>query len=107
MVQTGPNRGFFLSVENLIDKTRRIFRNWLAERAEATKQHNKGASGSVTDELDYGADEMLWVDENKVAGLKVRVEESKGRRDLPMLLHKDEDQAVRYVHFGACFPFSR
>ncbi|CAD6593470.1 MAG: hypothetical protein ASARMPRED_007564 [Alectoria sarmentosa] len=95
VVQTGPHRGFFLSVENLIDKTRRIFRNWLAERAEATKQHNKGASGSVTDELDYGADEVLWVDESKVAGLKVRVEESKGRRGLPILLHKDEDQAVR------------
>ena len=96
VVQTGPRRGFFLSVENLIDKTQRIFRNWLAERAEATQKRKTGASNSVTDELDCEIDKVLWVDQNKVVGLRVRVEERKGRKDLPLLYYKDEDQAVSY-----------
>ena len=96
VVQTGPRRGFFHSVENLIDRTQRIFRNWLAESAESTKEHNTGASDSVIDKLGCEVSEMLWIDQNKVAGLRVRVER-KVRRDLPILLHKDEDQAVRYA----------
>lgn len=96
VVQTGPRRGFFLSVENLIDKTQRIFRDWLAERAEATEEHRTGVPDSVTNLLGCDADEMLWVDQNRIVGLRVRVEERKGRRDLPILLHKDEDQAISY-----------
>ena len=96
VVQTGPRRGFFLSVENLIDKTQRIFRSWLAERAETTEEYKPGISDSKTDELGCETDKMLWVDQNKVVGLRVRVEEKKGRRDLPILVHKDEDQAISY-----------
>lgn len=96
VVQTGPRRGFFLSVENLIDKTLRLFRDSLAERAEAIGKHNAGASDSFTDELSYENDEMLWVDQKKIIGLRVRVEERKRRRDLPILVHKDEDQAISY-----------
>ena len=106
VVQTGPRRGFFHSVQNLIDKTQRVFRKWLAERAETTKEHNTGASDGVTNKLGCKVAEMLWIDQNKIAGLRVRVEERKVRRDLPILLHKDEDQAVRYVNFGAYFPYS-
>ena len=97
VVQTGPRRGFFLSVENLIDKTQRIFRNWLAERAETTEEPKKGASDDVTNFLGCKADEILWIDLNKIVGLRVRVEERKGRKDLPILLHKDEDQAISYT----------
>lgn len=97
VVQTGPRRGFFLSVENLIDKTRRIFRNWLAERAAATEDYKKGGPGSFRSKPGCEADQMLWVDHNKIVGLKVRVEERKGRSNLPILLHKDEDQAVSYT----------
>lgn len=96
VVQTGPRRGFFHSVQNLIDKTQRVFRKWLAERAETTKEHNTGASDGVTNKLGCKVAEMLWIDQNKIAGLRVRVEERKVRRDLPILLHKDEDQAVSY-----------
>lgn len=96
VVQTGPRRGFFLSVENIIDKTQRIFRNWLAEKADATEEHKIGASGTVPSKLGSKADEMLWVDHNKIVGLRVRVEERKGRKDVPILLHKDEDQAISY-----------
>ena len=96
VVQTGPRRGFFLSVENLIDKTQRIFRKWLAERAEATEECKIGGPGNVPSKLGRETDEMLWVDHNKIVGLRVRVEERKGRRELPLLLHRDEDQAISY-----------
>ena len=96
VVQTGPRPGLFLSVENLIDKTQRIFRTWLAERAEAIQNYKNCASNGVTDELGYEADRMLWIDQNKVVGLRLRVEERKGRKTLPILYRKDEDQAISY-----------
>ena len=96
VVQTGPRPGLFLSVENLIDKTQRIFRTWLAERAEAIQNYKKCASNGVTDELGYEADRMLWIDQNRVVGLRLRVEERKGRQCLPILYRKDEDQAISY-----------
>lgn len=96
VVQTGPRRGFFLSVENIIDKTQRIFRNWLAEKAKATEKHMTGASDSVANKLGREADNTLWVDQDKKVGLRVRVEERKGRKDSPILVYKDEDQAISY-----------
>lgn len=60
------------------------------------RKHKAGASDSFTDELSYENDEMLWVDQKKIIGLRVRVEERKRRRDLPILVHKDEDQAISY-----------
>lgn len=61
-----------------------------------TEEYKPGISDSKTDELGCETDKMLWVDQNKVVGLRVRVEEKKGRRDLPVLVHKDEDQAISY-----------
>ena len=84
-----------------MDKTQRIFRKWLAERAHAAEKCKIGGPGNdVPSKLGCQADEMLWVDHNKIVGLRVRVEERKGRRELPLLLHKDEtdeDQAVSYT----------
>ena len=96
VVQTGPRPGLFLSVENLVDKTQRIFSNWLAEEAGAVQKHRKGASNIVTNELGCEADRMLWIDKNKVVGLRLQVEERKGKKDLPLLYRKDEDQAISY-----------
>ena len=95
VVQTGPHRAL-LSVENVIDKTQRLFRKWLAERAEVTEVHQIDASNSVTNELGYEANEIMWIDHNKIVGLKVRVKERKGRTNLPVLFHHDEDQGVSY-----------
>ena len=96
VVQTGPRPGLFLSVENLIDKTQRIFRTWLAERAEALQGYKKCATNGVTDELGYEADRILWIDQNRLVGLRLRVEERKGRKKLPILYREDEDQAISY-----------
>ena len=83
VVQTGPRRGLFLSLENVMDKTLRVTRSWLAERSEAAK------------ELELEG--MLWVDHKKIVGLKMRVQERKWRGEAPILLHRDEDQAISYT----------
>ena len=94
LVQVGPRRGFFISIQNIVEKkTARIFRTWLAEIAERTEHvdaANSPASISPDDES------IVWVDHNKIAGLRVRVNERRWRRDAPILLHRDEDQAVSY-----------
>ena len=95
VVQIGPRRGFFLSLENVMDKTLRIFRKWLAERDEAVKELASGYS--VATALGCEAEGTLWVDQNKIVGLKVRVQERKWRGEAPILLHRDEDQAVSYT----------
>ena len=95
IVQTSSHRAL-LSVENVVDKIQRLFRDWLAARAGATEAHELKASDSVTNELDSEANEILWVDQNKIVGLKVHVKERKGRERLPVLFQDDEDQAVSY-----------
>lgn len=95
VVQTGPRRGFFLSLENVMDKTLRIFRKWLAERGESAKELTNGYSAAAA--LGCEAEGILWVDHNKIVGLKVRVQERKWRGEAPILLHRDEDQAISYT----------
>ena len=97
LVQIGPRRGFFMSIQNIVEKkTTRIFRTRLAEMAKNTKDpvticSMDSLSGSVGED-----NSIIWVDHKKIAGLKIRVMERKWRGDLPVLLHRDEDQAVSY-----------
>lgn len=79
--QTGPRKGIFLSIVDILEKkTFRLFRQWLHTTA---KDHSL---------------EPIWVDgDKKVAGLKVHVQERVWRRENPILLHRDEDQAVNFT----------
>ena len=97
LVEIGPRRGFFMSIQNIVEKkTTRIFRTWLAERAKKRSDTETSYSeASLSTSLDED-DSILWMDLNKVAGLKVRVQERGSRNNMPILLHRDEDQAVSY-----------
>ena len=96
LVQVGPSRGFFLSIESIVEKkTARLWREWLSESAMNTDPSTM-CSDNTVDIDNNGDNSLVWVDKNKVAGLKVRVKERKWRRDAPILLHRDEDQAVSY-----------
>lgn len=97
LVEIGPRRGFFMSIQNIVEqKTTRIFRTWLAERAKKKSDTKTGSSeASLSTSLDED-DSILWMDLNRVAGLKVRVLERGWRNNMPILLHRDEDQAVSY-----------
>ena len=97
LVEIGPRRGFFNSIQNIVEqKTTRIFRTWLAGRAKKTKDTETGCSTSPLSGTLGEDDSILWIDQNRVAGLKVRVQERGWRKDMPVLLHRDEDQAVSY-----------
>lgn len=98
LVQVGPRRGVFLSFIDVVDKrTPRIWREWLAARAEEVTS-NRPSTGS--DEAEYvggRSSSMIWADRGKTMGLKVRVKERKWRGDAPILVHKNEDPAISYL----------
>ena len=104
LVQIGPRRGVFTSSVDAIEtKTIRIWRQWLAERSQEVEGNEIGTPGTLTIEVNekfershMDPNHLVWVDQNRVAGLKLRVKERKWRRDNPILVHKDEDQAVSY-----------
>ena len=97
LVEIGPRRGFFISIQNIIEqKTTRVFRTWLAERAKQTKNTETSRTKASPSGILGEDDSILWMDQNRIAGLKVRVQERGWRQNVPILLHKDEDQAVSY-----------
>ena len=84
-------------------KTTRIWRQWLTEKNESEGKPEEDQSKANANELNEDPakrngdhHKMLWVDQNKIVGLKVQVKERNWRRDAPVLLHRDEDQAVSY-----------
>ena len=95
LVQVGPSRGFFLSIESIVEnKTTRLWRHWLAGAANSSPSRIVEDSHQYIGDMD--TDTLVWVDQTKVAGLKVRVKERTSKRDVPILLHRDEDPAVNY-----------
>ena len=104
LVQVGPRRGVFLSNVDILDKkTLRVWRQWLAMSASNVQKASISSldvepegSSQETRRNDYESEHLVWVDQRKIAGLRVRVTERKWRRDNPILLHRDEDQAVTY-----------
>lgn len=104
LVQIGARRGIFLGLRNIVEKKSiRLFRQWLKEMALGAETASSASCGGSSDGLtsfekgSSGASEVLWVDERtKVAGLKLKVQEKKWRRDVPILRGKDEDPPVSY-----------
>ena len=94
LVQVGPRRGVFLSCVDILRKTiPRIWREWLAESAE-----NPGSPDLETTDLkdERKCRRIIWVDHAHNVGIRARVQERRWRRNAPILIHKDEDQAVSY-----------
>jgi hypothetical protein len=103
----------------------RIWRDWLKGQAKsrfgttvqsrtAFEQRGSGADRggfvdstamSMSNEQDNG---ILWVDEKKNVGLKLRVKEKRWNRNIPVLVHRDEQGTVSYeVEIEGRFSFSR
>ena len=110
LVKLGPRRGVFYSFVNVADGVVRIFRDWLAKRAgEASGRGldpkreslegngEKDVSGMDICIADVQAEaRTLWVDRRRNVGIRVRIKEKNWKRDVPVLLHRDEDPAVTY-----------
>ena len=105
LVQLGPRRGVFLDILRVTEKkTLRIFREWMAQRIRKSSKTaqtgaengRRGTSEDFSCELEE-PDRTLWIDEvNKSAGLKVGIEERRWRRTAPLLMRRDEEEAVSY-----------
>jgi len=110
LVKLGPRRGVFYSFVNVADGVVRIFRDWLAKRADETPTNGPDpGSGNLKESGEmvlpgpdigtpdaYPEARTLWVDIRQNVGIRVRIKERKWRRDMPILLYRDEDPAVTY-----------
>lgn len=94
LVQEGPRRGVFLSCVDVLKKTTpRIWRQWLANNVE----NSAGPSLETTDLSDERhCKRIVWVDSACNVGIRVHVKERQWRRNLPILVHRDEQQAASY-----------
>ncbi|KAF8861010.1 hypothetical protein BDZ45DRAFT_285149 [Acephala macrosclerotiorum] len=91
VVKPGP-RGFLLGCINISEGITRVWRHWLAEQAKSSTEHVSG-SGSTDVE---GGRRLLWADNNKTVGLRMRVVE-RDDSTAPVLRSTDEDEAVSYT----------
>ena len=92
LVKLGPKKGVFDAVAEILDRRPiRIFRDWLSEQAKVTESKDSRSNAQKP-----GA-QLLWVDEStKRAGLDVEVREKRWRSAMPILISRDEDQALSY-----------
>lgn len=98
LVQVGPRRGVFLSFIDVIDKkTPRVWREWLAGAAKGPANDANWTGKEETEGLDDESMAIIWADPGKTLGLRVRVKESTWRKDAPVLVHRNEDQAMSYA----------
>ena len=81
----GTRRGIFRSLVEVSDGLVRVMRDWLGKRAHATQPED-------------GDTRTLWLSNHCDVGLRVRnVRERTWHRPAPILMHRDEDPAVRFV----------
>ena len=92
LVRPGPRSGVFGSLVTISDGLVRIWRDWLGQRAAA---NDKALSSNRKEEEDSHL-RTLWLDNRRNVGLQVKVQEKRWKRTAPILLHRDEEPAVRY-----------
>ncbi|KAL8709322.1 MAG: hypothetical protein Q9220_005915 [cf. Caloplaca sp. 1 TL-2023] len=98
LVQVGPRRGVFTSFIDIVDKkTPRIWRDWLVRKAQDERSENMPTMRNAVEGLDdLQSSSIVWADQGKTVGLRVKVTEKRWRRDVPIIMHKDEDQPISY-----------
>ena len=117
IVRVGPRNGLFRSFVEVQEGVVRVWREWLARRAsmdaggtESTIEISalnldKPNGKNVIRENDVDGtgiidicndDRILWIDMPKNVGLRVDVSEKKWRRNMPVLMHADEEVSVSY-----------
>jgi hypothetical protein len=113
IVRVGPRNGLFRSFVEVEDGVIRVWREWLGRMSKETDaasstatpsemgtvlpSKGKIAEGSQGELVDIGEDNrILWVDVKKNVGLRLKVTEKKWRRNVPILIHADEEISVSY-----------
>jgi hypothetical protein len=94
VVKTGPKKDLFLSCVTVGEGLVRVWRDWLAERAEDLR----GEGGKGLDGAEEGKG-LLWSSVDRHVGLRLRVleREDMARDRRPVLVSRDEDPNVGYT----------
>ncbi|KAE8550018.1 hypothetical protein EYB25_008546 [Talaromyces marneffei] len=88
LVKIMPNSRILISAVTVEDGIIRVWRDWLKRKAKKD-QHDATTNMQRTDD----EDDVLWVNNEKTVGLKLRVKEKKCNRPmLPVLMHRDEEE---------------
>lgn len=101
LVQVRPGTSLLLSVSNIQDGVVRLWREWLHRQSQKLKKATQAAKEEELDEIQMPSDgdDMLWVDEAKTVGLKMRVRPKSWSQSFPILMHindGEEDALVGY-----------
>lgn len=97
LVQVMPGSTLLLSALTIEEGIIRLRRHWLRDQNERWKAAISVAEeeGPEVAQMLRDADEILWVDEDKTVGLRMRVRE-KWNPALPVVVHRDEESEVAY-----------
>lgn len=83
LLQVDPRHGMILGcIEILRKRTARIWRQWLLENS--------------SDSADGEPERIIWIDQGQNVGLKVKVQEIKGKHRAPILQLIDDNQPISY-----------
>jgi hypothetical protein len=109
LVRTGPRQGIFRSFITIEEGFIRVWKDWLSRMSQeacnipekATEEQQATSGGNELEPsgglVDAGKDwRVLWVDPKKNIGLRVKVTEKKWRRQMPVLIHADEEVSVSF-----------
>lgn len=99
LVKIMPNSRMLISAVTVEDGIIRVFRDWLKRQSKRDQYSTTTTSTTTTAHagIQQDEDDVLWVNNKKTVGLKLRVKEKKWNRPmLPVLMHRDEEGAVSY-----------
>jgi hypothetical protein len=109
LVRTGPRQGIFRSFITIEEGVIRVWKHWLSrmsstieDNSHSVTEEQRSASKGKEVERSEGATDarddwrVLWVDTSKNVGLRIKVTEKKWRRQMPVLVHADEEISMTF-----------
>ncbi|OJJ76403.1 hypothetical protein ASPBRDRAFT_38849 [Aspergillus brasiliensis CBS 101740] len=91
IVKVMPGTNLLLSAHTVEDGVIRVFRDWLRDEEKRFREFVPDGTG---------LSQMLWVDQSKNVGIKVRVKAKPlMNQNVPILVHRDDDQFTSYELF--------
>lgn len=100
LVQVMPGTSLLLSALNIEDGVIRLWREWLRKQCDwwkATAEQAK-EEGSMA-QIPQDWDDLLWVDQHKTVGLKMRVRAKAWNPAFPILMHHDDRDEGAWVGY--------
>ncbi|KAF2805595.1 uncharacterized protein BDZ99DRAFT_466553 [Mytilinidion resinicola] len=107
IVRNGPRPGIFMAYTEVEEGVVRVWREWLGKMSKRGKGENAAGRLAAAEEGDAGQnytvtapgldeENLLWVSPAKNTGIRFNIRDRKLRREVPILLHVEEDLPVSY-----------